>query len=408
MKSTTVSEADNPSAGARQGFTLAIAGFLPILSILSLAPAVPTIIAHFKNVPHAAFLVPLMVATPGLMVALLSPGAGWIADRFGRRRPLLWATFFYGFSGVAPFFLNDLTAIFICRLFVGVSETFILVIVYALFADYFAEDRRRNWLTIQGLFGPALGAISLAAAGWLSSIYWNGVFLIYTVAFLIYLAMLAWFFEPYRPLKPVETMEPSSPFPWRTVAFICSVTLFTSIVFYVFLVNGGLAFDAIGTASATRIGVIMGLVSLGVPVGALVFNILSRRIPTEWLLSFLLALLGIGTLGIGLARSEGVMAAFSVVQQIGAGMTGTGLVFWTSQMLPLEHRGRGFGMWTSSFFVAQFISPAIVGGLTSLTGSILASFSIMGVAALAGALAVLMLSRRFPAKPQPEPYAPQG
>ncbi len=387
-----------PVAGWRQGVTLAFAGFLPILSILSLAPAIPTIIGHFKDVPNAAFLVPLMATTPGLMVALLAPFAGIIVDRYGRRRPLLWATFAYAFSGTAPFFLNDLPTIFASRLAVGVSETFILVIVNALFADYFAENRRRNWITVQGLLGPALGAGSLALSGWLSSIYWNGVFLVYGLAFVIFLAMLAWFFEPPVAERPADAQSTArgSGLPWKTVSAYCAVTLVMSVLYYVFLVNGGLAFEAIGTVSATRLGVIMGLVSLGVPVGALVFNVLSRHWPIERVIALVLLIVGAGTAGMGFARSEETMAAAAVLQEIGAGMTVTGLIFWVSRLLAPEHRGRGFGLWTSAFFIAQFISPAIVGTLSAKTGSILHAFAIMGILGIVFALVIILLGKRIP------------
>lgn len=387
-----------PVAGWRQGVTLAFAGFLPILSILSLAPAIPTIIAHFKDVPNAAFLVPLMATTPGLMVALLAPFAGIVVDRYGRRTPLLWATFAYAFSGTAPFFLNDLTAIFASRLAVGVSETFILVIVNALFADYFTENRRRNWITVQGLLGPALGAGSLALSGYLSSVIWNGVFLIYGLAFVIFLAMLAWFFEPEAAQRS-EHAGPSAaavPFPWKTVAGYCGVTLVMSVLYYVFLVNGGLAFEAIGTMSAARLGVIMGLVSLGVPVGALVFNILSRRWPIERVVALVLMIVGAGTAGMGFARTETTMAAAAVLQEIGAGMTVTGLIFWVSRLLPPQHRGRGFGLWTSAFFIAQFISPAIVGTIAARSGSILHAFAAMGIAGMVFAVVIALLGKRIP------------
>lgn len=386
-----------PVAGWRQGVTLAFAGFLPILSILSLAPAIPTIIAHFKDVPNAAFLVPLMATTPGLMVALLAPFAGLVVDRYGRRTPLLWATFAYAFSGTAPFFLNDLTMIFVSRLAVGVSETFILVIVNALFADYFAEDRRRNWITVQGLLGPALGAGSLALSGYLSSMIWNGMFLIYGLAFVIFLAMLAWFFEPDAADRTVLSEEAAYvPFPWETVAGYCGVTLVMSILYYVFLVNGGLAFEAIGTISASRLGVIMGLVSLGVPLGALVFNVLSRRWPIERVVALVLLIVGAGTAGMGFARSESTMAVAAVVQEIGAGMTVTGLIFWVSRLLPPQHRGRGFGLWTSAFFIAQFISPAIVGTIAARSGSILHAFAAMGIIGMGFAVLIALLGKRIP------------
>lgn len=389
--------ATTPRMGdARQGITLGFAGFLPILSILSLAPALPTIIAHFRNVPGAAFWVPMMAATPGLMVALLSPVAGWVIDRYGRRQPLLWAVFAYCFSGTAPFFLNSLWAIVVSRALVGVSEAFILVIVYALFGDYFDERRRRTWLTVQGLLGPALGFLSLAGAGWLSAIYWNGVFLIYASAFVIYLAMLAWFFEPDRPTPLADANRSFTPYPWRTTAIYCAVTLFVAILFYVFIINSGLAFDAVGLTSSTEVGILIGLLNLAVPLGALLFNVLSRRIAIEWVIVLLTFLIGLGTLGMGLARNVPAMTAAAVVQQIGSGLTAPAMIFWVTRLLPPEHRGRGTGLWTSAFFVAQFISPAIVGGIRAATGSVLTSFAAIGVAGLVGGIVLLVLRPHLP------------
>ncbi len=46
-----------PQAGAIQGIIIALTAFLPIPAIVSLAPAVPTLIQHFAGVPY--------VETPG-------------------------------------------------------------------------------------------------------------------------------------------------------------------------------------------------------------------------------------------------------------------------------------------------------------------------------------------------------
>lgn len=389
-------------AGMAQGVTLAFAGFLPILSILSLAPAVPTLIAHFRDVPNAGLIVPLLVTTPGLMVALLSPLAGLVADRHGRRLPILLATFFYAFAGVAPVVFGDLWAVLLSRVLVGVSETFVLVIVNALFADYYDESGRRTWITVQGILGPFLGAASIAGAGALAGVNWSYVFLIYLLALPIFLAMLIFFFEPERaghhPSLPVEANEeaPNRTFSWGAAAAYCSVTIFSSIIYYVFTVNGGLAFEAIGVSSAGRIGAIMGMAGLAVLPGALVFNLLSRRWSGERVIATFLLFLGLGTGGMGLSSGVGMMTVFAFVQQFGAGMTVAGLIFWVSRLLPPQHRGRGFGLWTSAFFAAQFISPAIVGIIGGAGGGVLVAFTVMGLLSVVMSAVILTQAHRLP------------
>ena len=90
-------------AGPLQAWTLIFAMFLPIMAIIALAPALPTLMGHYHDVPNFQVLVPMLLTAPGLCIAVLSPFAGRLSDLFGRRRLLLIAMFAYGFGGLAPF-----------------------------------------------------------------------------------------------------------------------------------------------------------------------------------------------------------------------------------------------------------------------------------------------------------------
>ena len=168
----TMNGQDAPSAGRKagiaQGLTIALASFLPVLAIVSLAPAVPSLMGHFKDVPNSQILVPMMVTAPGIMIAIFGPMAGWAVDKIGRRNLLLLATFVYGFFGLAPLVLNDLLPIFISRFGVGLSEAVLLTVLNTLIADYFDLKQRRLWLTVQGVIGPVLGTATITSAGFLT------------------------------------------------------------------------------------------------------------------------------------------------------------------------------------------------------------------------------------------------
>lgn len=384
-------------AGTAQGVVLVVIAFLPILAIVSLAPSVPKIIAHFANLPNAAFLVPLMVTAPGLMIALLSPVAGILTDRVGRRLPLLIAIFFYGIFGIAPFFLDSLSAIFATRFGVGICESVVLTVSNTLIADYFPLNSRRRWLTVQAVAGPILATATIMGSSVLTGYRWNGGFLIYATALVVFAAALAFVFEPdVGRTAPVEGMAPSGVFPWRVVARYCAVTLFSSILYYVFIVNGGSALTAVGVGSPERLGVLISIASIGVPGGAILFGWLAKRWSSGALIATFLGCLGAGLFAIGLSRNPQTLVSVAVVQQAGAGMAIPTLIFWVSQLLPPEVRGRGMGFWVCAFFLGQFISPAIVGLMRSIAGGILPAFSIMGGIALVGAVAALLLTRREP------------
>ncbi|MFN4134278.1 MAG: MFS transporter, partial [Novosphingobium sp.] len=179
--SAMVSAGSRRQPGIAQGLTIVLTGFLPIIAIVSMFPAVPAMIAHFADDPSAQTKVPAMVSAPGLTVAILALFAGLMVDRFGRRRLLLASTALYGFVGLMPMFLDDLDQIYASRLLLGVAEAAILTTVNTLIGDYWNEGGRRRWLTLQGVLGPFFGSAVIFTSGYLAAISWNAVFLIYAV-----------------------------------------------------------------------------------------------------------------------------------------------------------------------------------------------------------------------------------
>jgi MFS family permease len=213
-------------------------------------PAVPAIIDHFiKTDPQAMTKVPAMVSAPGLTIAIIALFMGLLVDRFGRRRLLLISTASYGLVGMAPFFLENLDAVYASRLALGVTEAAILTTLNTLIGDYWDEKGRRNWLTLQGLAGPFLGSFSILLSGYLTAIQWNSIFLIYALGFPVFLAALAFLYEPASDTTVRRMLgigQSTQDFPWKSVALFGGVTLVGSALYYVFIINGGLVWREIG------------------------------------------------------------------------------------------------------------------------------------------------------------------
>lgn len=374
-----------------QGITIVIAAFLPIFAIVSMFPALPGIIGHFSDNPDARDLVPLMVSAPGLTIAIVAPFAGWFVDRFGRLKLLVWATFFYGIFGTAPFFLDDLMQLFASRLALGVCEAFILTIVNTLIGDYWEDEGRRDWLFLQGIVGPFLASGVILIAGPATEVRWNGIFLIYSVAFVVFICMKAFLFEPKREdgaraMPDLTEPAPSSapPFPTATVLAIAGVTLLTSALYYVFIISGSLVFQEVGVMEPSRISEMSAAPSLFIMLGAVIFRLMGRR-SNAFQLGAVFAVLCTGLLGMGLATGAWMVVAFLCIQQTGAGMTVPTLVAWAQTKLPFEHRGRGMGVWTAAFFFGQFSSPWFVSRIEDLSGSTQTAFATLGAIGLLAA-----------------------
>jgi MFS family permease len=367
-----------------QGVTVVVAAFLPIFAIVSMFPVVSSMVDHFAHNPDAKWQVPLMVSAPGLTIAVFAPFAGYFIDKIGRRKLLLWATFFYGIFGMAPFFLDNLTAIFSTRLLLGICEAAILTGVNTLIGDYWEQRERRNWLFIQGIVGPFMASAVIAAAGPMAVIRWNGSFLIYLVAFPIFLAMLMFLFEPKKADATSEAVASAIAFPVRAALEVGAVTLFASALYYVFIINGSLVYKELGVSNPARVSALNYIPSLFIMFGALLFWLLGKRSNTVQIFAFLLTLGG-GLALIGMVSNVSQMACALVVQQTGAGMAVPTLIAWAQTKFPFEHRGRGMGIWSGCFFFGQFSSPWLVHKLNDGFGSMQWAFLIAGFVGLAGA-----------------------
>ena len=386
----------------RQGWILVFSGFLPVMAIIALAPTLPTLLAHFHDVPNAKLMVPLLITAPSACIALFAPAAGVIADRFGRRRLLLWAMAFYGGGGLMPFVIDNFWAVVAGRVVIGIGEAGVLTVVNTLLADYYEEQERHRWLMIQGVVGSVLGTVTIASSGFLAAQGWQYPFLVYAVAIPILLASIAFLFEPEprgkRNAAVAAAPAQSTAFPYMAGLVVCGVTVILSTIYYVQVINFSLLLKELGVADPKSIGLSMAIPSIGVPIGAVLFKLTTRfGSGTQIFMVFVGYAIGLG--GIGMAPDYKVALAFAFVQQLANGLIVPALIAWAQSKFSFEHRGRGMGWWASSFFVAQFLSPAVVNLMRGAVGNLQGAFVAFGVIAAVCALAACLLRLRAPASP---------
>ena len=117
------------NAGFLQGVTLLLPATLSVMGIAVLVPVIPQLMEHFASIRGHEYLVQGGVLTmPALCIALFSPLAGWLADRFGRRRILIASMGVYAFVGVMPIFLDNPFAIIATRVGVGLCEAVVMTV----------------------------------------------------------------------------------------------------------------------------------------------------------------------------------------------------------------------------------------------------------------------------------------
>jgi MFS family permease len=396
--------------GFIQGIMLLLPITMAVMGVSLLITVVPLMYQHFKAVPHYAYLIQGGVMTmPSIWIVLFSPIAGWLADRFGRRNILVTAMLVYAVIGIAPTFLDNLYAIILTRMGVGICESVVMTVSTTMICDYFAGKSRERWLAGQTATASLAALVVIPLGGVLASKYgWQGPFYLYLYSLLLVAGVLAFIWEPQAPVGDPDHAgsatasgsgaEPA--FPWARMLALCALTVVAAVMFYSIITQNGNALSALGVHDPSRQGLLTMIASLGVPIGTFGYWIASR-LRIGWLLFLDFALIGIGFLGMGHALAASGYVAYAFINQVGCGLVLPTMLVWTTRDLPYAIRGRGNGMWQASFAIGQFASGMILQLLgDQFGGRLLPAFSVLSAVAFVVA-AVAILSALFGGKRAP-------
>lgn len=375
-------------ATTRHGVILMLAAVMPTMAIIALVPVLPLLLREFADVPGAAVLVPMALTVPALCVALFSPLAGWLSDRLGRKRLLIGALLGYAGFGLLPLLLDSLYAIFAVRVALGLAEAVIMTVATAMVGDHFEGERRERWVSIQ-IATASVSAIALIAMGGaLGELFGSrGPFWMYLLALPVAAAAAIILFEPHKVAK-ARTGLPD-PSVLRSIGGLVAITFGIGLLFYTIVVQLGPVIEATGVTSPALIGVAGAAANVGVMLGSLLFGRVKAR-PAPHLLAWGLPLVAIGYVGVALSTDFALTVASAVVICIGNGLMLPTMLAWVLRRLPPATRGRGTGVWTGAFFLAQFVAPIVATALSSLLGGMAGTFLFFSAAAAIGAGIALM------------------
>lgn len=373
-------------ATTRHGVILMLTAVMPTMAIIALVPVLPLLLREFAGVPGAAVLVPMALTIPALCVALFSPVAGLLSDKLGRKRLLIAALVGYAGFGLLPLLLDDLRMILAARVALGVTEAIIMTVATALVGDYFTGERREKWVSIQIATASVSAILLIAAGGALGEALGSrGPFWLYLLALPVALAAAIILFEP----GTTAANAPAAAGKAQGIAMLVAITFGIGMLFYTLIVQLGPVIEATGVTSPATIGLAGAAANLGVMAGSMLFGRL-KGWSGETLLSIGLPLVALGYVGIALSTSFALTAACAVVISIGNGLMLPTMLAWVLRRLPPETRGRGTGVWTGSFFLAQFVAPIVAVALSGVLGGLSGVFLFYAAAAAIGAIIALL------------------
>jgi MFS family permease len=385
----------NRTPGFAQGLALVLPVTMAVMAVSVLTSVVPLMEQHFSGMPHADYFVPVLMTVPALCILPFAPAAGWLADRYGRRKILLWALVLYAVVGVLPAFLDGFGAILTARAGVGICESVVLTVTTTMIGDYFKGHHRERWLASQAAVANLAALVIIPVGGLLgSSMGWRGPFYLYATSVLMALGILLFTWEPEHRDDPSDPGAAADSvyrsIPWPRILALCLLTVVVSVCFYSIVLQNGNALATLGIIDPAAIGRYTMFAAVGVPIGAFLYS----RVGPRWHIGTVVLaeslLVAIGFWMMGHAQSASGYTAWAFVAQVGSGMSLPTFLVWTTRGLAFEHRGLGTGLWQGAFAIGQFLAALLMPFLAGMSGSMQGAFqwlAIAGIVLAAGGLA---------------------
>ncbi|MCB1165405.1 MAG: MFS transporter [Leptospiraceae bacterium] len=384
--------ASGNSHGRLLQFSLLSTSSLTVMAGATISPSLPAMQGHFSDVEESALLVRLVLTLPALFIALFAPIAGWVADRFGRRRLLFIATILYGISGTSGFFLDSLPLLLVSRAFLGMSVAGVITSATALISDYFQGPARARFMGFQAAFMGFGGVLFLVAGGLLSEWSWRGPFLVYSSAFIMAPAVFFSIYEPERshgysralPDDPEKLHLP-------VIVFLLLFAFAGMVAFYLIPVQLPFFLESKFGAKGAISGMSIALATLVSSICSLNFGFVRRRFSHLMICVLICFFMGVGYVVFGSASHMIQVWIGLAICGLGFGMLMPNLNLWTAAVTPEAFRGRVLGALGAAIFLGQFFSPIITEPLRN-GGELHQLYEGAGLALLLGGLGIVILN----------------
>ena len=350
------------------------------------------LVAPFSEKPDDIFAWPQRGVLPAVVLA---PVFGMIADLRGRRWLLICGLAIFALAGAAAALAPSFSWLLTLRAVQGVGFSMITPLTIVLISDLLPPEQE---LGAQGqkVVIDRVAMISLPIVGGvLAAVSWRWAY----APFLLVLPLgwAAWAWMP-------ETREPGTTHAGRyfseTWAALGVPRIRLGLVagFLRFFLDYGmfiylplLLAMRLG-ASAATIGGVLAASAAGAIVTAASVGRIARRGTPEWLLALAFASCGLGLLAMGMRVELWTVTAAAFAIGLGNGLISPLQKSLLTRNAPLQLRGGVISVDRVVQQVAKSLSPALI-GLALLMVSLETVFVALGVASLAGALALAWSGR---------------
>lgn len=366
-----------------RGFTLLVASTLTVMAGAVIAPALPEISRNFLHIHQGELLSKLILTIPALVIAILSPVAGFFVDKAGRRKVLLFSLVLYAVAGTSGVYLSNIYHILVGRIFLGVAMGGLITAVITLIGDYYSGEQRSKFMGYQASFAGLGGLIFITAGGALADYSWRFPFLIYFSSLIV--LVIAWISIKEPSVK--SQVDPDlhndisiSVIP-RGVYFVYLVGFFSMAMFYMIPVQMPFILSNMEGISNTQIGLAISFMNVSSVITSLYYSRVKKRLNFLWIMAVVYFAVFWGYFTISQSNTYIMTIIGIMICGLGFGLMMANINLWLVNLAPANMRGRLVGYLNSAIFLGLFLSPVLLQPLIALS-SLRGSFLIVSVVIL--------------------------
>jgi len=357
---------------------------MAVMGVASIVPAFPSIGEHFNLTPIQVTLLIIIFTFPGI---LLSPVAGVLADRFGRKTILLPSLFLFGIAGVGCFFTNSWEVLLALRFFQGIGAAPLGSLNVTLIGDLFSGEKRGEVMGYNVSVLSTGTAIFPFIGGALAMVGWQFPFALPILAIPTALLAIFWLKNPEP--KKQQNLKEYLIKTWKIInqktvwgLFIINVLIFVVLYGAILSYLPQLMAERF-QSSPFRISLFIGGFSIITAITSSQIKWINKKIkPKKQLtISFILYIISMLVLSVANAQWQLIipLATFGMAQ----GMLFPGIQTLLVGFAPLSERAGFMSIYSMVLRLGQTIGPLLIG--------IFYAFGGIGIAFLGGAFVALVM-----------------
>ena len=373
--------------------SLLLIATMGIMSGITIVASLPLLSKTFGDIPHIEFLSKMMLTIPSIVIAILAPIAGLLVDKYGRLKPLYSGIFLFVVGGSSGLYLDNFYLILLGRAILGVAVALLMTSSTALIGDYFDEESRHKFMSIQGMAVGLGGIFFITIGGLLANVDWSYPFAIYLIPLLFLPLLLHSLYEPSKHKHTLTGIDATTKlWPVYLTAYFAMVLFYMLPTQLPYLIINKLH------GEPRTIGFVISVSMLFNALTSRQYAKLKKRFSYLQIYVITFIFFGIGLFVISQAQSIAQLYYSTIFIGIGFGLIFVNTNSWFLAAVPPHKRGKASGVLASSFFLGQFSSPLLFEPLVQLYG-IQGLFLIMSFVVLIVAMVLWFAAKRVTKAP---------